>query len=343
MIAMSHEKYTAIRRFIVRHIQDQDFAEDHGIPGRVLIHLCLERFYPEAQDPEVIWTEKKSIEGVIRRMVEDSMLQPVNKNQKVVFRLDPYFNIKDKMNPTASQPSEDPQSTQEALEALERETSSESEDQDVDQRMDEDLDQQLAQQLDESMHQIDQAEEEQEDGAEEGRDYQMETHQEDQPVQNLPERLQEAEKAARIEAAREFPDDTHLLGANCVPCTGHAEAYADITRGAAPIPRTHTAEEEEHEEREEDEEDEEDEDPIRTPGRKRRKVIAIAPSDASSSMDSISPGKYPNSTPRRRRIRLGTPLSASRRRSAPCNSPSKLRSPERMEQIFVKQERTVSL
>jgi hypothetical protein len=99
------------------------------------------------------------------------------------------------------------------------------------------------------------------------------------------------------------------------------------------MPRTHSAEEEE---------DEEDEDPIRTPGRKRRKVMAIAPSDASSSVDSISPGKYPNSTPRRRRIRLGTPLSASRRRSAPCNSPSKLRSPERMEQIFVKEERIVS-
>ncbi|PMD21408.1 hypothetical protein NA56DRAFT_126233 [Hyaloscypha hepaticicola] len=292
MIAMSHDKYTAIRRFIVRHIQDQDFAEDHGIPGRVLIYLCLERFYPEAQDPEAIWTEKKSVEGVIRRMVEDSMLQPVSKNQKVVFRLDPYFNIKDKMNPTASQPSEDPQSTQEALEALERETSPEFEDRDVDQQMDDDLDQQLAQQLDESMHQIDQAEEEQEDGAEEGRDYQVETHQDDQPVHNLPERLQEAEKAARLEATR------------------HAEAYAEITRGAAPMPRIHTAEEEE-------EEHEEDEDPIRTPGRKRRKVMAIAPSDASSSMDSISPGKYPNSTPRRRRIRLGTPLSASRRRSAP--------------------------
>jgi hypothetical protein len=337
MIAMSHDKYTAIRRFIVRHIQDQDFAEDHGIPGRVLIHLCLERFYPEAQDPEVIWTEKKSIEGVIRRMVEDSMLQPVNKNQKVVFRLDPYFNIKDKMNPTASQPSEDPQSTQKALEALEREISPETENQDVDQRMDDDLYQQLAQQLDQSIQQMDQAEAEQEDGAGEGRDDQVETHQEDQPVHNLPERLQEAEKAARLEAASEFPKDTHLLDADCVPCTGHAEAYAEITRGAAPMPRTYTAEEEEHEEHEEDE------DPIRTPGRKRRKVMAIAPSDASSSMGSISPGKYPNSTPRRRRIRLGTPLSASRRRSAPCNSPSKLRSPERMEQTFFKEERTVSL
>ncbi len=167
--------------------------------------MCLERFFPEARDPEVIWTEKKSIEGVRRRMVEDSMLQPVNKNQKVVFRLDPYFNIKDKMNPTASQPSEDPQSTQEALEALERERSPGFENEEVNQRTNDDLDQQLAQQLDESMRQMDLAEEGQEDGAEEGRDDQVETHQEDQPVQNLPERLQEAEKAARLEAASEIP------------------------------------------------------------------------------------------------------------------------------------------
>jgi hypothetical protein len=157
---MSYENYTAIRRFIVRHIQDQDFAENDGLPGRVLIHLCLERFSPDLQDPEAIRTEKKSIEGAIRRMVEDSMLQPVSRNQKVVFRLDPYFNIKDKNNPSASQPSEDPQSTQEALEALEREASPDIEDQAMDQHIDEELDQQLAQQLDHSMDQVkDQAEE----------------------------------------------------------------------------------------------------------------------------------------------------------------------------------------
>jgi len=157
---MSYENYTAIRRFIVRHIQDQDFAENDGLPGRVLIHLCLERFSPDLLDPEAIRTEKKSIEGVIRRMVEDSMLQPVNKNQKVVFRLDPYFNIKDKNNPSASQPSEDPRSTQEALEALEKETSPDIEDEDMDQHIDEELDQQLAQQLVRSMNQMeDQAEE----------------------------------------------------------------------------------------------------------------------------------------------------------------------------------------
>jgi hypothetical protein len=108
-----------------------------------------------------------------------------------------------------------------------------------------------------------------------------------------------------------------------------------MTKEAAPMPRT----------RIEEEDEEEDEDPIRTPSRKRRKVLEIATSDASSSMDPISPEKYPNSTPRRRQARLGTPLSASRRRSAPtgtCNSPFKQRSPRHTEQRFVKEERTVS-
>src|SRR5580692_10770634 len=101
LLEMSEDRYRDIRRFIVRYIQDQDFAEDDGLPGRVLIQLCLERFYPDLQDPEAIRAEKKDIEGAIRRMVQDSMLQPVNKNNKVVFRLDPYFNIKDRMNPSA--------------------------------------------------------------------------------------------------------------------------------------------------------------------------------------------------------------------------------------------------
>ena len=161
---MSHDQYIDIRRFIVRYIQDQNFAENDGLPGRVLIQLCLERFYPDLEDPEAVRTEKKSTEGVIRRMVEASMLQPVTKNQKVVFRLEPFFNIKDKMNATASQPSEDPQSTQEALEALEKETSPDMEEDMAQQHDDddgEDLDQQLAQQLDESMMQMeDEAEKE---------------------------------------------------------------------------------------------------------------------------------------------------------------------------------------
>jgi hypothetical protein len=178
---MSYENYTAIRRFIVRHIQDQDFAENNGLPGRVLIHLCLERFSPDLQDPEAIRTEKKSIEGAIRRMVEDSMLQPVNKNQKVVFRLDPYFNIKDKNNPSASQPSEDPRSTQEALEALEKETSPDLEDEDMDQHIDEELDQQLAQQLDHSMNQMEGQAEEDLDMGERRQDGWVEKVIDDQP------------------------------------------------------------------------------------------------------------------------------------------------------------------
>ena len=209
----------AIRRFIVRHIQDQDFPEDDGIPGQVLIHLCLERFYPEAQDPQDIKTEKKSIEGAIRCMVEDFMLQPVNKNQKIVFRLDPYFNIKDKMNPSASQPSEDPQSTQEALEALEKETSPDIEDEEMDQQMDEELAQQLAQQLDESMNQTeeeredraeevghDPAEREQEDQTEEDIKNGAETYQEKQDAEaedNRVGRHQDAQQAARLEATSE--------------------------------------------------------------------------------------------------------------------------------------------
>jgi hypothetical protein len=101
------------------------------------------------------------------------------------------------------------------------------------------------------------------------------------------------------------------------------------------MPRTHI----------EAEDEEEDEDPIRTPSRKRRKILEIAASDSSSSMDPIIPGKYPNSTPRRRQIQLGTPLSASRRHSVPtgtCNSPFKQRSPRHIEQRFIKEERTVS-
>jgi hypothetical protein len=92
------------------------------------------------------------------------------------------------------------------------------------------------------------------------------------------------------------------------------------------------------------EEDEEDEDPIRTPGRKRRKVLETAASDVSTSFDPISLEKYPNSTPQRRMNRLGTPLSASRRLSAPtgtCNSLSKYMSLKHMEYTIIKEERTV--
>jgi hypothetical protein len=378
---MSQDQYITIRRFIVRHIQDQDFGEDDGLPGRVLIQLCLERFYPDIEDPEAVRTEKKSIEGVIRRMVEASMLQPVNKNQKIVFRLQPFFNIKDRMNPSASQPIEDPQSTQEALEALEKEASPDVEDQDMDEQADDDndqLDQQLAQQLDESMNQVeDEAEEEVDiqaerqqsgwvqkpvDNGEEQQQLLREeevahnlkgTHQQDDAdeetgdpaasylenhttdtVDDGTRRQQEAQEATRIEAtSEEAPKCPQGVDVDYFLCTGHAEAYAELTRGAAPMPR------------EQEEDEEEDEDPIITPGRKRRRLLEIAASESSSSFDAISPGKYPNSTPRRRMIRQGTPLSASRRRSVPTstyNSPSKQRSPKHVEHRVVKEERIVS-
>jgi MCM6 C-terminal winged-helix domain len=215
LIEMSEVECWKIRRSIVQHIQDQDFAEDDGLPGRILIQLGLELFCPDLQDPEAIRAGKKAIEGVVRQMVQDSMLQPVNKNNKVVFRLEPFFNIKDRMNPTASQPCENPQSTQEALEALEKETSPDIEDQEIDELMEEDLEQQLAQQLDESMHQM-------EDQAEEEVDIPAETEQQDQTNEDMViqvdsgneaaedidervQRQQEKEQAASAEVASKFP------------------------------------------------------------------------------------------------------------------------------------------
>ncbi|KAH7312947.1 hypothetical protein BKA65DRAFT_516964 [Rhexocercosporidium sp. MPI-PUGE-AT-0058] len=58
---------------------------------------------------------------------------------------------------------------------------------------------------------------------------------------------------------------------------------------------------------------------IQTPTRKRTRPFEIAASDDSSSFDPISPQRYANSTPRRsaKKVCLGTPLSGSRRRSAP--------------------------
>lgn len=58
---------------------------------------------------------------------------------------------------------------------------------------------------------------------------------------------------------------------------------------------------------------------MQTPSRKRTRPFEIAASDDSSSFDPISPQRYANSTPRRsaKRMRSGTPLSGSRRTSAP--------------------------
>lgn len=160
------DREKAIRRCITHHIQDQNLAEDDGLGGKALVQLCLQKFYNEVQDAEVIKKEKTFIEDAIRRMIEDRILMHLTKDQKVVFRLDPYFNFKDKMNPSASQPTEDPQGTQEALEALDKEKSPDLEDQQQD-------DQEEPAEGRTGEHAIEQTEEQQEyrhDGQEEEQD-----------------------------------------------------------------------------------------------------------------------------------------------------------------------------
>ncbi len=65
--------------------------------------------------------------------------------------------------------------------------------------------------------------------------------------------------------------------------------------------------------------------PIRTPRRKRQRVMEISASDSQSSFDPISPVRYLNSTPRRPYKRLCTPNSESRRQSAPSRIFSSMR------------------
>jgi hypothetical protein len=77
--------------------------------------------------------------------------------------------------------------------------------------------------------------------------------------------------------------------------------------------------------------------------------MEVAASDTSSTMDAISPGRYPNSAPRRPLIRLGTPLSDSRRQSAPTslfsplkpNSPRETRERPDIQQAMFKDEKKV--
>jgi MCM6 C-terminal winged-helix domain len=121
------DREKAIRRCITHHIQDQNLPEDDGLRGQALVKLCLQKFYSEERGPELIKTEKTFVMDVMRRMIEDRILVVLKKDNKPVFRLDPYFNYKDKMHPSASQPSEDPQGTQEALEALDKEKSADAE------------------------------------------------------------------------------------------------------------------------------------------------------------------------------------------------------------------------
>jgi hypothetical protein len=117
----------AIRRCITHHIQDQNLPEDDGLRGQALVQLCLQKFYSEERDPELTKMKKTFVMDVMRRMIEDRILVILKKDNKPVFRLDPYFNYKDKMHPAASQPSEDPKGTQEALEALDKEKSPDAE------------------------------------------------------------------------------------------------------------------------------------------------------------------------------------------------------------------------
>jgi hypothetical protein len=143
---MSDEKDLEIGRFIVRCIQDQNLPEENGVPAGRLVHLCLQKLCSEMRDAEAVRNEKKAIVNVIKHMINSGVLNRVHLNNEVAFRLDPYFNVKDKMNVTASQPSEDLEGTQEGLEALEKETSPDADDQQMEQGKD-----QLGQQAEEEV------------------------------------------------------------------------------------------------------------------------------------------------------------------------------------------------
>ncbi len=133
MLEMSDEKYKSIRRFIVRHIQDQNLPEDNGVSATTLLQVCLQHFCTGVQDPDVIKSEKGVIVDAIKKIIGDGVLNRVRSGNDVVFRLDPFYNVKDKMNARASEPAEDPQGTQEGLEALEKEISPDAEDWQMDQ------------------------------------------------------------------------------------------------------------------------------------------------------------------------------------------------------------------
>ena len=60
--------------------------------------------------------------------------------------------------------------------------------------------------------------------------------------------------------------------------------------------------------------------PIRTPCRKRQRVMEVAASDSESDYDMNSQVRCPNSTPRRPYKRIRTPNSESRRQSAPSQT-----------------------
>ncbi|RDL35674.1 uncharacterized protein BP5553_06286 [Venustampulla echinocandica] len=139
----------------------------------------------------------------------------------------------------------------------------------------------------------------------------------------------ETEEETQLEecegGAQEQPEDN--LSTDAIR---HAEAYAEMIRGAVHPPQ-------------------QPQDPTcETPSRKRRRLLEIAASDASSSNEPFSPSKLSYSDPRRPAKRLCTPQSANRRRSAPSHvlSPLKpmdlnqLRQLDNFQNIMLKMEKT---
>ncbi|KUJ16903.1 uncharacterized protein LY89DRAFT_782148 [Mollisia scopiformis] len=132
-------------------------------------------------------------------------------------------------------------------------------------------------------------------------------HQEDKPIFRLPREELAAEDVTTIVVEQRDRDaeeaETSLLEED--PPVGeidvdrHAAGYTEMIRGARPMIEPPAEED------------------ISTPSRKRRRV-EIAASDSSSwNSISLSPIRHSNSTPRRRPQPPASPLSGSRRRSAP--------------------------
>jgi hypothetical protein len=127
-----------------------------------------------------------------------------------------------------------------------------------------------------------------------------------------PWRSSQQQEIDRAEAIRKSSSHAKLPNWLIIDRPGNSEAYAAMTRGAIPLVPAPG------------------DDAIETPSRKRRRMLAVAASDSGSSFDPMSPQRHANSTPRRpaKRLCSNTPLSESRRRSAPSRlfSPLKPRS-----------------
>ncbi|KAH6717073.1 hypothetical protein BKA61DRAFT_654336 [Leptodontidium sp. MPI-SDFR-AT-0119] len=157
-----------------------------------------------------------------------------------------------------------------------------------------------------------------------------EDHRHDATVEEADEEVEEVEEEAPI--ARAFWSEVPSMGLerssqqesmDRAEAIRNKEAYQAMTANAVPLippPSNQPS--------------------MQTPTRKRTRPFEIAASDDSSSFDPISPERYANSTPRRsaKRVRSGTPLSGSRRRSAPEGwSPSKGESLETFETLKLSQ------